>query len=295
MDLEVTPGRYIVAVSGGVDSMVLLDLLRQKPEVELVVAHFDHGIRSDSIKDRKLVQKTAARHSLPFVYGTGKLGGDTSEAVARKARYDFLDRTKREYGAAAVITAHHQDDVLETAAINLLRGTNRRGLSSLKSDSTIVRPLLAYSKSDLKSYAKKHKVEWLEDSTNASDAYLRNVIRRRFARSLSKERRAKLLTVLKRASTANAKIELLLMAELARITDKDGIRRAEFNKLNHTLAKEIMATWLRQDGIRDYDKKLLERLVVAAKVAKPGNTFDVLRGNKMHVTEQHLALEHKQR
>src|SRR5690606_5271626 len=106
--IKIRPGKYVVAVSGGVDSMVLLDLLRQKPKLELIVAHFDHGIRPDSAEDRKLVQRVAKHYDLPFVYAEGKLGPKASEALAREARYAFLRRVQAEQGAEAIITAHHQ-------------------------------------------------------------------------------------------------------------------------------------------------------------------------------------------
>src|SRR5437764_343012 len=127
------PGKYVVAVSGGVDSVALLDMLARSDDLKLVVAHFDHGIRKDSAKDRKFVEDLAKNYDLPFVYEEGHLGSGTSEAVARGARYDFLHRVKKSHGAQAIITAHHQDDVLETAIINLLRGTGRKGLTSLTS------------------------------------------------------------------------------------------------------------------------------------------------------------------
>src|SRR6185369_2891937 len=122
MQLKVRPGKYVVAVSGGVDSMVLLELLRQKPKLELIVAHFDHGIRPESGEDRKLVQRIAKHYELPFVYVEGHLGASASEALAREARYAFLRKVQAEQGAEAIITAHHQDDMLETAIMDLMRG-----------------------------------------------------------------------------------------------------------------------------------------------------------------------------
>src|SRR5688572_27728765 len=133
MKINVAPGKYIVAVSGGVDSMVLLHLLSQHSQSELIVAHFDHGIRPDSAEDRKLVEKTAKKYGLEFVYREGELGPGASEAEAREARYGFLQIIKVKHNAKAIVTAHHQDDMLETAIINMLRGTGRKGLSSLVS------------------------------------------------------------------------------------------------------------------------------------------------------------------
>src|SRR4051794_19867846 len=117
------PGSYVVAVSGGVDSMALLHYLQTRPGIKLTVAHFDHGIRDDSPEDRKLAQEVAKSYKLPFVYHEGRLGGEASEATARAARYDFLNKVRRSSQAQAIITAHHQDDLLETAILNMLRGT----------------------------------------------------------------------------------------------------------------------------------------------------------------------------
>ena len=133
LDITVKPGRYVLAVSGGVDSMVLLNLLQQQPDVQLTIAHFDHGIRTDSADDRRLVQAAARFYGLPVVYHEGQLGADASEATARQARYEFLRTVRLVANAKAIITAHHQDDVLETAILNMLRGTGRRGNRSFKS------------------------------------------------------------------------------------------------------------------------------------------------------------------
>src|SRR5688572_12503510 len=91
MDVQLEPGKYVVAVSGGVDSMVLLDVLTQYPQLELVVAHFEHGIRPDSGKDFRLVKAAAKKYKLPFAAAHGNLGPTVSEATARKARYEFLE------------------------------------------------------------------------------------------------------------------------------------------------------------------------------------------------------------
>src|SRR5438445_4950610 len=114
------PGSYAVAVSGGVDSVVLLDILAKRDDLELAVAHFDHGIREDSVEDRHFVEGLAKNYGLPFIYEEGSLGPKSSEAEAREARYKFLRQAQKKAGAKAIITAHHQDDLLETAILNML-------------------------------------------------------------------------------------------------------------------------------------------------------------------------------
>ena len=117
------PGKYVLAVSGGVDSMTLLDVLSKNTELDLVVAHFNHGIRDDSSEDEKLVLEAARKYNLSVRLGHARLGPKASEADARQARYIFLHSVVRQEDAKALITAHHQDDMLETAILNLLMVT----------------------------------------------------------------------------------------------------------------------------------------------------------------------------
>lgn len=157
-NIDLKPGKYVLAVSGGVDSVALLDLLAKKAELELIVAHFDHGIRPNSKRDCDFVAILADRYGLEFYSVQGELGIGASEETARKARYDFLRKIKNKVNAKAIITAHHQDDVIETAVINIIRGTTARGLGSLKSTKEIARPLLKYTKKEIIGYAKENNL-----------------------------------------------------------------------------------------------------------------------------------------
>jgi tRNA(Ile)-lysidine synthase len=168
--------KYIVAVSGGVDSVVLLDMMTKVPGHELIVAHFDHGIRDDSADDAHFVSLLAHKYGLMYSGKREELGKTASEALARERRYAFL-RELADYHNARIVTAHHLDDLVETVAINLQRGTGWRGLASLDSD--VLRPLIDTPKQQLIEYAQANGLEWHEDSTNASDNYLRNRIRRK--------------------------------------------------------------------------------------------------------------------
>jgi tRNA(Ile)-lysidine synthase len=292
INIGLSPGKYIVAVSGGVDSMVLLDVLSKLPGVELVVAHFDHGIRPDSAQDRLLVERVSKEYRLPFRYAEGHLGKSASEATARAARYDFLRKVQQEANARAIITAHHQDDRIETAILNLLRGTNRRGLSSLQSSDELIRPLLPYAKEELRKYADDHNIEWREDSTNQDDIYMRNYVRHNIVPALGPEKRNQLVSILETLGETNSEIDMALVSELGHLHEGRGLNRFAFIMLPHVLAKEYMALWLRQEGIRDYDKAMLERLVVAAKTAAPSRIFDITRGARMVVYKDYLALVH---
>lgn len=179
-------GCHIVAVSGGVDSVVLLDLLHQSVKASsstaaghhrYVVAHVDHGIRKDSAANARFVEGLAVKYGMQFELLTLKLGPAAGEEAGRKARYDFFEVLRDKYQAETVVTAHHADDVLETMVLNLIRGTGWRGLASLRSTGTRLRPLLHVQKTQLVEYALANRLEWYEDSTNAENHYLRNQIR----------------------------------------------------------------------------------------------------------------------
>lgn len=290
METQVKPGRYVVAVSGGVDSMVLLDLLRKLPDVELVVAHFDHGIRPDSSEDRKLVQKVAEAYGLPFAYETAQLGAGASEAEARTARYAFLERVRSDHQARAIITAHHQDDLLETAILNLLRGTGRKGLTSLADRPHIMRPLLPFTKQEIRAYAEQHRLEWREDSTNADDRYMRNYIRHQIIPALTPDVKRQLHMLLRQTGSTNRKLDTELATLLSTIGQGALLDRQAFVELPHDIAKELLASWLRQQGITDFDRQTLERVVVAAKTKPPGTQIDILHDISLLVTRDELAL-----
>jgi tRNA(Ile)-lysidine synthetase-like protein len=293
MRVEVKPGKYIVAVSGGVDSMVLLDVLRQLPGVELVVAHFEHGVRSDSDEDRKLVEATARAYGLPFIYERGNLGPNVSEATARDARYAFLRRTKKEQGAAGIITAHHQDDLLETAILNMVRGTGRKGLTSLRSTSELIRPLLHIPKQEIRDYANKNTIHWREDSTNQTDNYLRNYIRHHLIPRLGEAGKQQLLEYIEKAEGLNPAIDELLTKDLQAQPAANELNRQWFIMLPYAVSCEIMAAWLRAQGITQFDRKTIDRLVVAAKVAAPGKRIDINTGYLLEVGKQTLRLVHR--
>lgn len=165
----------MVAVSGGVDSIVLLDTLYKHHGDKLVVAHVDHGIRAESGEDAQFVRSLAARYGVPFEMTELALGETASEEMAREGRYRFLREVARKY-RGHIVTAHHADDVVETVAINLLRGTGWRGLAVFGAED-VHRPMTVWFKDEIIDYALRHGLEWREDRTNQDDTYLRNRVR----------------------------------------------------------------------------------------------------------------------
>lgn len=285
------PGKYVIAVSGGVDSMVLLDILARESSLEVVVAHVDHGIRDDSRQDLELVRTTSNNLELEFNSISLNLGVNTSEEAARKARYKYLYSVQKQHNAAGIITAHHQDDLIETAILNMLRGTGRKGLSALADNPDVFRPLINVSKKEILEYAKANNIKWHEDSTNSEEKYLRNYVRSKLVSKLTNSQKHKLIKEILSASEVNQQIDTLLVKQLRANRYKSGISRQWFNSLPHDVAGETMAAWLRQNNLREFDKKTIERLVVASKTSKNDKKQPIIRGSNLLISKEGLALE----
>ncbi len=295
LKIEVPPGSYVIAASGGVDSMVLLDLLADMAEasrgdIRLVAAHFDHGIRPDSALDRQLVQDVAAARRLVFIHDEGKLGAEASEAAARKARYAFLNQVKQAAGADAIITAHHQDDVLETIIINWLRGTKSRGLSSLRSTADVMRPLLGVAKADIRAYAATRQLEWREDSTNEDEKYLRNYVRRQLMPRLDDRARRQLLARSERAAELNDAIGALTGGYLKQFTSPTSLDRAQYRELPEEVSREVLAEWLRRHTEVGITSKLLHRLDTAIRTGRNGSRVDIANGLSFELGREQVEL-----
>src|SRR5690606_27608960 len=130
--------------------------------------------------------------------------------------------------ARAIITAHHQDDVLETAVMNLLRGSGRRGLTSLTSSDGLLRPLIEYDKARLQEYANNHAIAWREDPSNADEKYTRNYIRHKILPKLSDGQKAQLTILLSDLHGINQELDAHVVNMLHTQPSKSKIKRSWF-------------------------------------------------------------------
>ena len=174
--------RVLVAVSGGLDSMVLLHALARLREplgLELFGHGVDHGLRAEAAAELTLAERFAASLDVPFSRSELALPpGGNLQARARSARYAALRERARELSAALIATAHHADDRAETVLLRLLRGTSPRGLGVLPARSDdLVRPLIRARRRDLALHAERHGVPHSEDPSNKNPRFLRNRVR----------------------------------------------------------------------------------------------------------------------
>lgn len=185
----ISPGSSVlVCVSGGADSMCLLNMLwelRNDLNVSIFAAHYNHNIRGEeSDGDEEFVREYCKALCVPLFVGSGDVTGTAKalgkgvEETARTMRYEFFYKTAEEHSIGKIATAHNSDDNLETLLLRMCRGTGLLGMCGIPPvRDNIIRPLLALSRQQIEAYLEENHVPHREDSTNASDKYSRNKLR----------------------------------------------------------------------------------------------------------------------
>ncbi len=263
--------KVILALSGGIDSMVLADLLL-KAKVEFVAAHCNFHLRGhESDGDDWFVRKFAENRGIQcFVkhFETEKYAakyGISIEMAARDLRYAWFEQLRQQLGYDKIAVAHHADDQAETFFINLLRGAGLNGLKGMKpQNGVVIRPLLWASREQIRKYAVENHIVWREDHTNVESVYLRNRIRNQLLPvfdELQPKARQGLYKSLEHLSAENELYRSLLKEKLAQIVEREGeIQRLPYSAISPsavgpstgsgTLAStfQLLFEWLRQYG-----------------------------------------------
>lgn len=279
--------KILVAVSGGVDSIVLADFLidffRQKNglkwvENNLIIAHFEHGIRGkESVRDFEFVRKFAHKNNLRFEFERGFLGENTSEEKARKARYDFLKAlAKREN--AEIFTAHHKNDLAETFILNLNRGGGWRAIACFNSPN-IKRPFLKFSKAEILKKAQEKGLEWCEDSTNLSEKYARNRIRKKI--NFSEEDLNEIFKIWQKQIKIKHEIEEITNDILSKIGDGRKFERNFFRNNSDEVCVEILREIMRIQSGKIPLSKQIKDFLRAIRTFKNGSKTQILSGREV--------------
>ena len=273
--------KILIAVSGGADSMVLLHALSslaKKTRWKIAIAHFNHQLRGrSSDTDEQLVRKTAAALKLPVAVERTKVRQFAQESkfsiemAARKLRHEFFARVARERKISTIVLAHHADDQVELFFLRLLRGTGGEGLAGMKwcapspvnRQITLVRPLLALSRAELREFARENKICFREDATNAQLDAPRNRIRNELLPLLRKNYQPGLdkivLRLMKIVGAESGEIGRLARSWLKK-------HRPDFGKLSIAVQRRVLQLQLVSHGLAT-DFELIELLRQSANVA----------------------------
>jgi tRNA(Ile)-lysidine synthase len=299
---------YLVGVSGGRDSVVLLHRLIEAGYTNLVVCHLNHQLRGrSSLADERFVEKLAVKYSLDFARGStniralAKKKNLSIETAAREARYSFFAKVAKRRRCCVIFLAHHADDLVETFLINLFRGAGVSGLAAIRevskrriddvADLTIVRPLLGTWRKEINEYVRKHRLGFREDVSNKNLAPLRNRIRRRVIPYLEKKLGRSIRRNIWRTAMIIAEEEDWIDSQ-ARISSHNnrqlGVKELRARPV--ALQRREISKWLRSQEIADvgFDviervRSLLEPAAQAAKVNLPRDRHARRRAGKLFI------------
>lgn len=273
----------IVAVSGGIDSVVLLHLLHRAGFRRLVVAHFHHGLRgAPADADARFVRDLAASLGLPFATARGNTRAAAAknrqslEEAARHLRRAFLARLARRHRAATIFLGHHAGDVAETVLFHLARGGGSRGLSGPRARApldrtgiTLARPLLTFTRTEISSHARLHRIAFREDETNAERDHTRNRLRHDVLPALAAAVGHDPVPALARSaailSAEDEWMESLIAAQAATTR----LPVATLAALPLAGQRRLLRAWLRRQTTREPDFDTLERARLLALSKSP--------------------------
>ena len=257
-------GRYLIGVSGGRDSVALLDFLVVDGYKKLLVCHLNHQLRGrTSDADARFVEKLAKKYGIDLEHGSAdvrKLATRQKisiETAARQARYEFFARVAKRKRCRTIFLAHQADDLVETFLINLFRGAGPTGLSAMREISerrvndvglTIGRPLLGIWRSQIDDYVRERRLKFREDASNRNLAPLRNRIRRRIIPYLEKNLGRNIRQTIWRAAMIAAEEESWIEDQLA---NASGVHLAteKLRELPVALQRREILKWLRSRRI----------------------------------------------
>ncbi len=243
--------KILLAVSGGIDSMVLMHLF-EKSGYDYGVVHCNFQLRGEeSDGDEKFVREQVQMHGIPSFFKTfdtqeyARLNGISIEMAARELRYNYFEEIRLEHAYDLIATAHHQDDLIETFFLNLSRKTGIKGLTGIKDKSgNLIRPLLFAGRQEIEAYAAKHYIEYREDSSNNEVVFQRNYLRHKILPLFSELNPAfkkNLLASIDNLRDAeNVYISVLKKDKETVVVENDGVIQIDIEKLRTTQFPQLL-------------------------------------------------------
>jgi tRNA(Ile)-lysidine synthase len=266
-------GCYLIGVSGGRDSVALLNLLVERGYKKLIVCHLNHQLRGrSSDADARFVEKLAAQYDVDLEMRSTNVRALAAkqkisiETAAREARYKFFAQVAKQRRTQTIFLGHHADDLVETFLINLFRGSGATGLGAIREvskrrgedvDLTIVRPFLGVWRSEIDNYVRKHRLKFREDASNKHLAPLRNRIRRRIIPYLEKTLDRNIRQSIRRAAVIAAEEESWIEDQLPDTTDSE-LAVEQLRDLPVALQRREILKWLRARKIANVGFDVVE-------------------------------------
>ena len=238
----------IVALSGGVDSMVLFDMI-YKLNKNIVIAHVNHNKRDESILEYEYIYKMAKKHNVPFEgYSIEITDNSNFHHQSRLKRYDFFLAIAQKYNSKKIAVAHHLDDQVETVLMRIVRGTSFKGYSGIKEirfdrNVAIIRPLMDVKKDEIIEYAKTNNVAYFEDVSNSEDLYTRNRFRNTIIPMLKEENpnlNNKIIQLAEYIDGADEILEEKKVEFLKEYAFHNNVSLKDFNDLNRVIKIKVI-------------------------------------------------------
>lgn len=277
---EALPKRWLLGVSGGVDSLVLAEIIwrwRKLLKVELAIGHVHHGVipgKQGEYRDQAqaAVREWARAHKVRFITLKARPRAERSEAELRDLRHRTLAQWRRRFRYDLVVLAHHRDDLLETRLLRLIRGSGLQGLTAMQvKRGSILRPLLALSRAEIESYADARGLSALEDPSNTETEAMRNWLRREWLPVLENRQRGAIKSLSRSLETLAPEL-----ADETQLGNYVGLRRKEVRAVSFPRQQTLVASFLRALGAREYSRTHVEEILKRLSTSRGEFTFEML-------------------
>lgn len=298
--------KIIVSVSGGIDSLVLLDILK-KLKFNLIVVNFNHQQRKESVVEANYIKELCEKNNIIFEYFILKINKNESfQTAASELRKKHLISIAKKYNTDVILTAHHLNDLAETVLLKLSRGSNLLGYAGMqqcynKSGLFFIKPLLYVSKDKIKEYAEKEKIKYFLDESNLSLDYTRNKIRLNVVPFLIQDNPAFLNKIIDYNKSLSAAFTYIRKKTRDFLNNSSSFSLIKFSKLDKVLKMDIIAFLLEKHHLNITTEKIsmiLDYLFSSGPNAKLdlGNSLEFVKAyDLVYISEKKETLSFKQK